>query len=194
MARKVTISKEMILDAALRMLIRDGYQTVNIKTLAAEIGCSTQPIAWHFENMEGLRKALAQYAKDHSRKRIGSGSENAVDAFERMGREYIRMATDEPNLFRFLYLGESPLSRTYTMSDLFGDENENSIAEKIAEQTGLPVKSAVRCIQNTVIYSHGLATMIATGVFKASPEDAMFMIKAASESFVMKERMTDHEL
>ncbi len=63
MARKTTISKEVILDAALKMLIRDGYASVNVKTLAAEIGCSTQPIVWHFENMEGLRlKALNSLA------------------------------------------------------------------------------------------------------------------------------------
>ena len=48
MARKTTISKEVILEAALKMLIRDGYASVNVKTLAAEIGCSTQPIVWHF--------------------------------------------------------------------------------------------------------------------------------------------------
>ena len=51
MARKVTVSKEVILDSALAMLIRDGYSSINIKSLAAEIGCSTQPIVWHFENM-----------------------------------------------------------------------------------------------------------------------------------------------
>ena len=58
LARKVQISKEMILQAALEMLIRKGYSAINIKTLSKEIGCSTQPLVWHFENMEGLRKAL----------------------------------------------------------------------------------------------------------------------------------------
>ena len=47
MARKVTISRDMILEAALKILIRDGYAAVNIKTIASEIGCSTQPVVWH---------------------------------------------------------------------------------------------------------------------------------------------------
>ncbi len=63
MARKVTISREVILDAALKILIRDGYAGVNVKTLAKEIGCSTQPIVWHFENMDGLRLALSAHAR-----------------------------------------------------------------------------------------------------------------------------------
>ena len=62
MARKTQISKEVILEAALKMLIRDGYSAINIKTLSKEIGCSTQPLVWHFVNMEGLRKALADHA------------------------------------------------------------------------------------------------------------------------------------
>lgn len=54
MARKTQISKDVILQAALKMLIRDGYSAINIKTLSKEIGCSTQPLVWHFENMEGV--------------------------------------------------------------------------------------------------------------------------------------------
>lgn len=51
MGRKTQISKEVILEAALKMLIHDGYAAINIKTLSQEIGCSTQPLVWHFENM-----------------------------------------------------------------------------------------------------------------------------------------------
>lgn len=187
MARKTTISKEIILESALKMLIRDGYQSINIKTLAAEIGCSTQPIAWHFENMEGLRKELAVYAKEYALKKASSPADNAVDAFEQMGRAYIDMAIDESNLFRFLYLGENPISRPYTLNDL-NTKAEIAMAEHIAEETGMTVEQAVRCIRNTVIYSHGLAVMLATGVFRADENEVMSMIKHASESFAASEK------
>ena len=49
MGRKIQITKKIILETALQMLIRDGYTSITVKTLAAEIGCSTQPIVWHFE-------------------------------------------------------------------------------------------------------------------------------------------------
>ena len=111
MARKVTISKEVILEAALKMLIRDGYSSVNVKTLASEIGCSTQPIVWHFENMEGLRIALAEYAMVYAAMKSASSFNSEVESVEFLGRAYVKMALKEPNLFRFLYLGESPLSK-----------------------------------------------------------------------------------
>ena len=46
------IPKETILKAALEMLIEDGYNAITIKTLSNKLGCSTQPISWHFGSME----------------------------------------------------------------------------------------------------------------------------------------------
>ena len=41
-------AKQIILETALQMLIREGYGAITVKTLAAEIGCSTQPIFSNF--------------------------------------------------------------------------------------------------------------------------------------------------
>ncbi len=189
MARKVSITKDMILEAALRMLIRDGYPSINIKSLAAEAGCSTQPIAWHFENMEGLRRALTVYAREYAEKKIATCADNAVDAFEEMGRAYIAMAKNEPNLFRFLYIGERRISKPLEIEglDITGNDiisGDKDMAAGIARQTGLSYKRAQECIRSTIVYSHGLAVMIASGVLDISEDEAMRMIKHASECFV----------
>ena len=108
MARKTQVSKEMILQTALEMIIRDGYSAINIKTLSKEIGCSTQPLVWHFENMAGLRKALAVYALDYANEKMRPCTQNGMDAFAGIGTAYINLAFDEPNLFKYLYMsGES---------------------------------------------------------------------------------------
>ncbi len=39
MPRSVQISKEKILKTALDILIRDGFSSVNIKSIASELGC-----------------------------------------------------------------------------------------------------------------------------------------------------------
>ena len=168
MARKVTVSREVILEAALKMLIRDGYASVNIKSLAAEIGCSTQPIAWHFENMDGLRMALAEYSKEYADRKSAPKKGNAIEGFEYMGESYVKMALNEPNLFKFLYLGESPLGKPYELKDVSGAKDNEEMIKSIAELTGLSFEQIARVIKNTIIYSHGIATMVATGVFKAS--------------------------
>ena len=191
MARKVTITKEIILQNALDMLIEEGYRSLSIHTLAKRIGCSTQPIAWHFENMEGLRKALYEYASEYASNKTNLSGTTGADAFERLGRAYIETAIKEPNLFKFLYLGEGPVSKPYSISDLPKGKVNDELIAAISRETGLTPEASLRVVNNTVIYSHGIAAMLATGVFKSSAKQAMNMIKSASEAFVMKERASD---
>ena len=187
MARKATISREVILEAALKILIRDGYGAVNVKTIAAEIGCSTQPIVWHFENMEGLRLALSEYARDYAAKKAFLDSKNKIESFEFLGRSYVKMALKEPNLFKFLYLGESPIGKPYDLKSIARDKKNKEMITMIAAQTGLNEEQVVRFVRNTLIYSHGIATMVATGVFKATEKEMMAMINDAADAFILKE-------
>ena len=187
MARKVTISREVILDAALKLLIRDGYSAVNVKTIAGEIGCSTQPIVWHFENMEGLRLALSEYARDYAAKKAFLDSKNKFESFEFLGRSYVKMALKEPNLFKFLYLGESPIGKPYDLKGIARDKKNKEMITMIAAQTGLNEEQVIRFVRNTLIYSHGIATMVATGVFKATEKEMMAMINDAADAFILKE-------
>ncbi len=186
MARKATISREVILEAALKMLIRDGYASVNVKTIAAEIGCSTQPIVWHFENMEGLRLALSEYAMEYAAKKAASSYENKLESFEFLGRAYVKMALKEPNLFKFLYLGVSPMGKPYNLKDV-GRAKNKAMITMIAEQTGLNEEQVIRFVRNTIIYSHGIATMIATGVLKGTEKEMMEMINNAADAFIINE-------
>ena len=186
MARKTTISREVILDAALKMLIRDGYASVNVKTLAAEIGCSTQPIVWHFENMEGLRLALSEYAMAYAAKKAASSYENKLDSFEFLGRAYVKMALKEPNLFKFLYLCENPLGKPYNLKDVGKGKHKEMVA-MIAEQTGLNEDQVIRFVRDTIIYSHGIATMLATGVLKGTEKEMMALINKAADAFILNE-------
>ena len=187
MARKVTISREVILEAALKILIRDGYAAVNVKTIASEIGCSTQPIVWHFENMDGVRNALSEYAREYAAKKDFLDSQNKVESFEFLGRSYVRMAIKEPNLFKFLYLGESPMGKPYELKGIARDKKNKEMISKIAEQTGLNEEQVIRFVRNTLIYSHGIATMVATGVFKGTEKEMMQMINDAADAFILKE-------
>ena len=186
MARKTTIGKEIILEASLQMLIADGYESINIRTLAEKIGCSSQPLVWHFENMEGLRKALAVYAREYAVRKADPGKREGAEAFEFMGRSYIRMAMKEPNLFKFLYLGGCPIEKPLTLSGISREADSEAMIAAISEQTGLTPEQTLKVIQHTIMYSHGIATMIATGVFNAPEKQVMALIKSASEAFVLQ--------
>ena len=55
MPPKVKISKEKIIEAAISLIRNGGVEAVNARTLAAALGCSTQPIFSNFETMEALQ-------------------------------------------------------------------------------------------------------------------------------------------
>ena len=52
------ITKEKIIQGALALVRKKGAAALTAKSLAAKLGCSTQPVFWHFENMEALKKAV----------------------------------------------------------------------------------------------------------------------------------------
>ncbi len=187
MARKVQITKDIILKAALDMLIRDGFSSINIKTLAKEIGCSTQPIVWHFDNMEGLRTALAEYARTYANNKMRLTGKNAVETFAYIGKAYVEIAVNEPNLFRFLYLEENKYKSANNFEAMITSRNNAELIRKIADYLGLPEKKAGRYLQNTIIYAHGIATLVATNVITASQEEMMIMINRAADAFLMQE-------
>ena len=58
MAPKVKISKEKIIEAAISLIRNGGVEAVNARTLAATLGCSTQPIFSNFETMEALQNEV----------------------------------------------------------------------------------------------------------------------------------------
>jgi Transcriptional regulator len=194
MARKTQISREVILEAALKMLIRDGYAAVNIKTLSKEIDCSTQPLVWHFGNMEKLRKALAEYALDYANSKMRPTAESAIAAFEQVGAAYIHIAVAEPNLFRFLYLdGYSGLPSDH-LDALITDRDNAAIVKRISKEFDISEDHAGRYLQNTIIYTHGIAALAATGVIHAPEEEIMRFVNRAAEGFLMQEGVPAHAI
>ncbi len=187
MARKTQISKDIILQSALHMLIRDGYSSINIKTLAKEIGCSTQPIVWHFENMEGLRTALAEYAREYANHKMRPTGDNAVAAFEHVGKAFVEMAVKEPNLFRFLNLNEKKSKSEESFGAIITNKDNAEMLKSIGAYLEISEESAGRYLQNTMIYAHGIATLVATNVITATEEEMMSMINRAADAFLRQE-------
>ncbi len=187
MARKTQISKEVILEAALKMLIRDGYSAINIKTLSKEIGCSTQPLVWHFENMEGLRKALSEYALNYANSKMRPSAGNVAAAFEQVGIAFIHIAASKPNLFRFLYLEGYYGSPSDNFDTLITDEDNAALIKRISKEFAISEENAGRYLQNTIIYTHGIATLAATGIINASEKEMMQLVNRAADAFLVQE-------
>lgn len=179
------IPKETILQHALEMLIQNGYASINIKALAKRIGCSTQPISWHFGNMENFRNALTEYALDYANRKMLSASEG-MSAFSNVGIGYIDIAFEEPNLFRYLYMsGESGYHAGGF--DIFTTADANSaMIEQIAKQLGISADKVNDFFRNTIIYTHGLACFVVSGLIKATKEELYAMVNQGAYGFMLQ--------
>ena len=185
MPSKPKIPKETILQHALNMLIRDGYSALNIKSLAKEIGCSTQPISWHFGNMDGLRKELLEYALQYANSKMLSPTEG-MTAFSNVGIGYINLAFDEPNLFRYLYMNNDSGYFAGGFDILVNGDENSEMVEQIANHLKIPKENVSVFFQNTMIYTHGLASFIASGLIKATKEEVIEMMNNTAQSFLLQ--------
>ena len=98
------------------------------------------------------------------------------------------MAIEEPNLFKYLYLGESPLEYPYSIDEIAKDKKNQELVRAVAEDLELTKDQTIRCIQNTVIYTHGIATLVATGIFTGTEEELMDRVKYVLRGLVNQEK------
>ena len=103
MAPKTKITKEMILDAAFEIIRSSGYETLNARTVAERLNCSTQPVLYQFQTMAEIHDAVYEIADKFHTEYIMNGAEASEDPFLGIGLSYIRFGHEEKNLFRFLF-------------------------------------------------------------------------------------------
>lgn len=187
MGRKTQITRQMILDAALQMLIRDGYSSIHIKSLASQLGCSTQPIVWHFQNMEGFRKAFFEYCIDYAKSQFTVWNGSLDDLLTQTARGYITIACNMPNLFRFVFVDNKGECRNLDVVQKLQLDNTNRIIDLLCREKGLQVQQATSFLMNYEIYIHGIASYTASGFVNYPEEEIVAMANRAKDAFLAYE-------
>lgn len=187
MGRKTQITKEIILETACQMLIRDGYEAITVKTLAEQIGCSTQPIVWHFENMNGFRKAFFEYCVDYAKRQFAVWNGSLDDLLTETARGYITIACNMPNLFRFVFVDNKDVSKNSEMIQKLQLDNTKKINCLLCEEKGLTEQQAETFLMNYEFYIHGIASYTASGFVHYPEETIIAMANRARDAFLAYE-------
>ena len=103
MAPKNKFTKEEMVEAALRVVRAKGIGGLTAKTMADELGTSTQPVFTGFGSMDGVRREVYAAAVRVYDRYADAGLREKVPFFG-VGMQYIRFAREEPELYRFLFL------------------------------------------------------------------------------------------
>lgn len=180
MPAKKMVTKDMILDAALELLKKQGYDAVNIKQLASALGCSTQPVYLSFSGMEELRRELVPLAVTEFETYMKAGSEDGTVCL--YGMRYMSFAEEEPRLFRFLFM----------RPNAFGEIRQALLAmiegsiEKLMDTYHIGHEEADFLHDQLWMHAHGIASMIATDFCDWNMEKVQRMLADCQRAFTEK--------
>lgn len=186
MARKTQISKEVILEHAFQILLRDGYAAINITSLANEIGCSTQPIAWHFGNMDGLRSELLTYCLEFLKNYFEAEGESASSILEGIAEQYISLAMEYPQLYKYIYISEHDGEKMGQIAHSLRAKNRDKILQMLQMEQGISAEQAECYMMNLQIYVHGIASFAVAQFSFPSKEVVMHMVHEANQAFLIQ--------
>lgn len=180
MARKETVTKTILLDAAFEMLDKEGIEQVTARKLAAQASCSTQPIFRIYENMEQLYADLYSKACDFFQEFYASFQKTTVVPFVTIGHVYIIFAQKYPNVFKFVFLNKKRYGKS--MYDIINGETGN-VQREIQAARSQGASDASGLFSRMWMFIHGAACMSLTGDYDLSETDTVNMLKDAYTSF-----------
>lgn len=180
MPPKVQTTKEQMLEAALQLLIREGQEAVNIKTVAAELGCSTQPLSRNFGSMETFRKELADYALRYFNRKVNNrmrGRKNPLASYMAVNEIYLQISIEEPKLFCFVRDNCRGFMFAGGAGSLLDERKTEGLRRAISEYLGIDDKQTEALMKLIIIYTRGLADMAADGSLIISQWRAIKMLR-----------------
>lgn len=158
MPPKVKTTKEDIINTAIKLTRQSGAQSLNARTLASELECSTQPIFSNFSSMEELRfeviKSANRLCSEYINREIASGQ---YPKYKASGMAYIRFAKEEKELFKLLYMRDRT-NEAIPESDELNDK----MYSMVQNNTGLSETDAKLFHLEMWACVHGIASMVAT--------------------------------
>ena len=182
MAPKNKFTKEEMVAAAVRVVQEKGMDGLTAKTLAEELGVSTQPVFTCFSTMDAVKKEVRAAAQRMYDTYVVWGLQERVPLFG-YGMQYIQFAREEPELYRLLFLTPSA-------------GGEDGVLESVrhAKALALPVimqvykmdeADAERYFQSLWLVVHSLATLLVTGACPYSDEEIGRFLTGFSVSICM---------
>lgn len=179
MPPKAKFTKDEIIETALNIVREEGFDALTARALGAKLGSSARPIFTVFQSMDEVQQEVKKAAKDLYDRYVEEAlSEDRPykERFKSVGAQYIKFAISEPKLFQLLFMREKECP-----PDLGGvlpliDRNYEMILASVRDDYGMDELSAQSFYQHLWIYSHGIASLCATGMCRFTGEEISKMM------------------
>lgn len=167
MPAKTKVTKEMVIDAAFEVTRAEGAENVNARTVSQKLGCSTQPVMYHFATIKDMKRAV--YAKlDWFHTEYLMNVNPQEDVMLGIGLNYIRFAVEEPNLFRFLF--QSGFAVENSLLEMIDSEELTPVISAMQEAMNLNMKQTKDVFITLALLVHGYASIIVNNALEYDEE------------------------
>jgi len=181
----------MVIEAAFEVARAEGIENVNARTVSQKLGCSTQPVMYHFATIEDMKKAAYERVDRFQMEYLMRirPQENVVLG---IGLNYIRFALEEPYLFRFLF--QSGFAAEKNVLEIADSEGAKPILSAMQTAMGLNREQTEEVFITLAMFVHGYASIIANNAWEYDENTAKIYLKRVYRGAVLAlQGETPHE-
>lgn len=189
MARKKEIDKQRILDAAYKLAVRGGIESLTARNIAKAVNCSTQPIYLEFENMQDLRNQVLARISDELKSNTLQQNFTGEPLID-LDLSYLYFAKEHVDLFRAMFV-DGKFGNQMIVDTLMGLGIEKFKQQFDAEQySDERLKHIV--IANWIAAT-GLATLLINKMANFTQAQMVSVLKAQTHDAMLNDRLTNVE-
>ena len=189
MARKKEIDKQRILDAAYKLAVRGGIESLTARNIAKAVNCSTQPIYLEFENMQDLRNQVLARISDELKSNTLQQNFTGEPLID-LDLSYLYFAKEHFDLFRAMFV-DGKFGNQMIVDTLMGLGIEKFKQQFDAEQYSDERLKHI-FIANWIAAT-GLATLLINKMANFTQAQMVSVLKAQIHDAMLNDRLTNVE-
>jgi len=176
MPPKAKITREQIVSAAFAIARAEGVDNVTARSISARLNCSTQPVLYSFATVEDIKRAVYEQADAYHSAyilKMGNGCENPLLT---IGKNYIRFAIEERNLFRLLFQTDEFAGRG--LPELLEAEALLPLLRVLQKELKVSLEEARGIFTTLFIFAHGYASLYANNTMRFAEAEVTAALEA----------------
>lgn len=172
MSKPVVISKEMIDDAAFNLVRTGGIETLSVRNIARDLGCSTKPVYRTYGNMEKLRQAVNEKVLEFMKENVSTYRRTGHVLLD-LGIANVLCAIKEKHLF--LYICQTKKYPHITFYTIANDNLRALYAEQIGRKC--PRDKLEKMAAHCGLFTFGLAMSCCFGIFTPTEDEIQAILQ-----------------
>lgn len=173
--------REEIVEHAYKIVEKEGFEGLNARRIAKELGASVQIIYHNFSDMNELNEEVYEKIFNKYQETLEQATDNERPYLAK-GIAYVKFAREYPEFYKIIFMKESKLNiEEVIQNDIKTTEN---VMKSIIQKFDISKKDLKDFHIKIWIFTHGLACLVATKTVKFTDKEVKkLLIDTVQEMF-----------